>query len=312
MEMSLHPVHIINDRGKIQPTAFIPFCSFGGNMDIMGQKVEGFSMPVCRAFKPSLFRGKKCYALDINEKLSSQNIKLSSSSSHGLTFLVDNNLERHFGSVNSKETDFLTNFRSFGKAGQEGQEFTIYLDTLEPFELHGGGELAMTDIQEIKGTSAYYDYAEKQQLCQNADTMLNCSAREFTKDLLEECQCIPFELLQLLKSKDVNMCTPIQRSCYLNLLKNHSFCSDLLKRCTGFYTDIRVTQYNGNSVLSKTSREAKSMIHDYEKHKGSMMANFHGTIVHPNGLIVSDKPAIRGCRFLLFSNFSPKLDFSYC
>ena len=113
MEMSVHPVHIINERGKIQPTAFIPFCSFGGNMDIIGQKAEGFSMPVCMAFKPSLFRGKKCYFLDINEKLSSQNIKLSSSSSHGLTFLVDNNLERHFGSVDSKEMKFLINFKSF-------------------------------------------------------------------------------------------------------------------------------------------------------------------------------------------------------
>ena len=40
--MSNHPVHIIDEDEELSPTALIPFCTFGGNMSVMGAKIDQF------------------------------------------------------------------------------------------------------------------------------------------------------------------------------------------------------------------------------------------------------------------------------
>ena len=37
-----HPVHFVTDDGKLSPSAFIPFCEFGGDDSIMGRKIGAF------------------------------------------------------------------------------------------------------------------------------------------------------------------------------------------------------------------------------------------------------------------------------
>ena len=91
--ISNHPVHIVDENGKIvSPTALIPFCEFGGNMSIMGVKLEGFQDPVCSSFRPKVFRNQLCYEVDPNEykkKLGGNN-----RDTIGLTFLVNFNEDR--------------------------------------------------------------------------------------------------------------------------------------------------------------------------------------------------------------------------
>ena len=41
-----HPVHIIDEEGNLSPSAFIPFCEFGGNMTAMGLNTELFDVRV--------------------------------------------------------------------------------------------------------------------------------------------------------------------------------------------------------------------------------------------------------------------------
>ena len=48
-----HPVHLINSaEGNLSTSAFIPFCAFAGDMALVGQSVDGFSLPVCNIFHP--------------------------------------------------------------------------------------------------------------------------------------------------------------------------------------------------------------------------------------------------------------------
>ena len=56
-EVINHPVHIINHQGRLSPSAFIPFCAFGGEMDRMGEKIPQFSFPVCSAFTQHIGMG---------------------------------------------------------------------------------------------------------------------------------------------------------------------------------------------------------------------------------------------------------------
>ena len=65
--MTNHPVHIIDQEGKLSPTALIPFCEFNGNMSVMGVKIDQFDVPVCNSFRPKILRDQLCYTVDPNE-----------------------------------------------------------------------------------------------------------------------------------------------------------------------------------------------------------------------------------------------------
>ena len=87
--ISNHPVHIVDDKNLSSPSAFIPFCSFGGNIAIMGTKIPSFRNPVCNKFKPTLLEGRLCYQVDVNEFMNQVDSKKLRT--HGLIFLMDYN-----------------------------------------------------------------------------------------------------------------------------------------------------------------------------------------------------------------------------
>ena len=45
----------------------IPFCEFGGNMSVMGVKIDQFDDPVCNSFRPKIVMDQLCYQVDPNE-----------------------------------------------------------------------------------------------------------------------------------------------------------------------------------------------------------------------------------------------------
>ena len=59
-----HPVHIEDKDGNLSPTALIPFCEFGGNMSVMGVKIDLFDVPVCNSFRPKIVQDQLCYTVD--------------------------------------------------------------------------------------------------------------------------------------------------------------------------------------------------------------------------------------------------------
>ena len=50
-----HPVHFIGRANQDSPSAFIPFCDFGGDMSAMGTKVDQFDVPVCNSFQGKIY-----------------------------------------------------------------------------------------------------------------------------------------------------------------------------------------------------------------------------------------------------------------
>ena len=69
-----HPPHIIERNGSLSPTAFIPFCSFGGDMETLGAKTEKFEAPVCNSFKTHVRNDQLCYQIDLEDYKSATNI----------------------------------------------------------------------------------------------------------------------------------------------------------------------------------------------------------------------------------------------
>ena len=88
-----HPIHIINREKEMSPSAFIPFCEFGGDMSALGVKIGQFDVPVCNSFQAKIFHDQLCYEVDLNKfankiKINKKEMKI------GLTFLMDYNEDR--------------------------------------------------------------------------------------------------------------------------------------------------------------------------------------------------------------------------
>ena len=87
-----HPVHIINGNNQISPSAFIPFCSFGGNISSMGEIIDSFPVPVCNSFVPKVLHDEICYEVDLNRFRDNNNI--GNELRLGFNFYLDYNEDR--------------------------------------------------------------------------------------------------------------------------------------------------------------------------------------------------------------------------
>ena len=87
-ELINHPAHI-SDRNTV--SAFIPFCSFGFNVDLIGEKFSNFQVPVCSLFRKKIFSGQVCYEADLNQF--KNKIDWKRALKKGFSFIIDTNDE---------------------------------------------------------------------------------------------------------------------------------------------------------------------------------------------------------------------------
>lgn len=105
--VSYHPVHIEDDMGDLSPSAFIPFCSFGNDFEVMGKKIENFSYPVCKSFKAVIHKDKLCYEVNMDKfKIKG---KETEQLEKGLVLLLDYNDDKSMiGGATPYEMDDVT------------------------------------------------------------------------------------------------------------------------------------------------------------------------------------------------------------
>ena len=94
-------MHIIDNKGTLSPSAFIPFCSFGENMEIVGTQIEGFSDPICNSFVPNVHLNQLCYKIELERFRSNKDIK--NQLKDGLVMILDYNENRQFVREQKKE-----------------------------------------------------------------------------------------------------------------------------------------------------------------------------------------------------------------
>ena len=113
-----HPVHIKDEHGHITPSSFIPFCSIGSNMFLLGEEIEQFTHPVCTAFKPKMLEGQICYQLDLEEI--EKQVSFKKGDMNGLTFFMDYNEDKAINEQSKKGYD----------GSLPNDEAMIFVDTL--------------------------------------------------------------------------------------------------------------------------------------------------------------------------------------
>ena len=119
-----HPVHIVDEKGDLSPSALIPFCSFGWDMISLGTNHEDFPIPVCDKFRAKVKNNQVCYELDLEQLKNEENIEDQLKT--GLVLILDYNEDRQLKKTNelySKVTEnlFIQDDEIVAK---------IYLDTI--------------------------------------------------------------------------------------------------------------------------------------------------------------------------------------
>ena len=124
-----HPVHIVTKDNKISPTAFIPFCEFGGNMSAVGVTIDQFDIPVCNSFEGKIINDQLCYEVDLNRFSNKDNIIEELKT--GFAFIMDYNEDRQitFNQGSEKVIDKGLVSRIDG-AERDSQHAYVYLSTI--------------------------------------------------------------------------------------------------------------------------------------------------------------------------------------
>ena len=122
-----HPVHIMTHDKDLSPSAFIPFCEFGGNMSAVGVKIKQFAVPVCNSFQAKILNDQLCYEVDL-KKFSDRNsnrkkLKL------GFSFILDYNEDKQVTSYQENNSLELGLTNSFDES-EENNHAIVYLDTI--------------------------------------------------------------------------------------------------------------------------------------------------------------------------------------
>ena len=115
----------------MSPSSFIPFCEFGGNLNITGVEINQFQIPVCNHFKPTILAEKLCYTFDVdtlNDDRNGYSRKLALNK--GLVFLMDYNLERNVVKLNQSKTNTAKNMlNAFDETNLNKIAAKIYINT---------------------------------------------------------------------------------------------------------------------------------------------------------------------------------------
>ena len=74
VKLSNHPVHLVTKNGKKKsPSALIPLCDLGGNMSIVGTKID--ESHFCNCFEDKVLNDQLCYEVDLKRFSNRDNVK---------------------------------------------------------------------------------------------------------------------------------------------------------------------------------------------------------------------------------------------
>ena len=77
----------------------------------------------------------------------------------------------------------------------------IYIENLQPFTGYGAGKYKLNSVKKIVGTEDFYDYGVKNNICQTKETLSECKMKSFPKQVLKQCECIPYEFADIMDAE---------------------------------------------------------------------------------------------------------------
>ena len=169
-------------------SGFIPFCAFKTDLNLSRttHNLQGISFPICSSFLPTILEGQLCYKLKLDQKS-------GQGKGNELMLLLDYNEDRSLQTSSSqdKSTKFSKETLNFATAvaSVQGVSAKIHINTLSPHIGFGGGVYTMTDVKRMTAKSDFLLMPLKERNCE-VEMYQDCRTRK----LLEECNCVPWEV----------------------------------------------------------------------------------------------------------------------
>jgi len=171
-DVSFHPPHLEDSKGRLLPKALVPLCSYQGIM--IGKNLENFTY--CDKFMPIHLDGQLCYSLNISQVISSKpKVRVENS----LAIVLDQP-------------------SGFWLSGQEKSVATIHLDRIGGYSSKRPGKYYMSNLKKMTGTDAFMALSNSEKECQ-LDSYNDCKTESILSELENVCKCIPLELANFKK-----------------------------------------------------------------------------------------------------------------
>ena len=230
--LSLHPVHLTSDEeGNLPPSALIPFCSYQGDTNLLGQeRPELDNLTICDKFEETILEGQLCYSLDI-AKLGEKRTK--SGRTYGLFLLLD-------------PYPYQLNTTDRGSDAEE-HSVKIFIHTLAQYATFGPGSYGMSTLKRMTGTKSFEQLPDHQKKC-FVHNREDCQTQKYLEHVQKACNCSPWTLQTQIGKNQVkprpkmvpslqvsNFCGPEKESCVSKQTLKDKNC---LVPCTGLHADI--------------------------------------------------------------------------
>ena len=183
-------------------------------MELFGEELPNFQIPVCRLFRKKIVNGQICYEADLNQYR--DRVKWKEALSSGLNLIIDTNDEydvkniipkipgkkkigRSFNSYKHKKKDksLIVMLKTISKNIEcEMSSYLILIIFTDPVPiiLDGEGHYALTDIKDIRVTEDFVGLGEKITKCQTKEFRTDCVSRKHREQVLQSCKCSPVNM----------------------------------------------------------------------------------------------------------------------
>ena len=181
-----HPAHYTMSTWS---SAFIPFCAFKADLNFSENSLDllGITYPLCSSFLPTILEGQLCHKLTLS-------LQSGQGRENSLMLLLDYNVERSLQTLSQIKSSSalpskkIINYDSNTRSDRI-KSAKVHINTLSPYNGFGEGAFFITVVKRMRSTEDFLNMPSEDRKC-SVETYEDCRTRR----LLEECNCIPWEL----------------------------------------------------------------------------------------------------------------------
>ena len=193
-ELSLHPVHLSPDKdGLLPPSALVPFCSYQGDVDLLGQRRSDMgNLTVCDKFKPIILEGQLCYSIEVADFVKSKtNPTQWDNNNDGLLLLLD-------------PKPYPLTPSDIGAQRKKQDSSKVYIHTLAQHTAYGPGSYGMHALKSLISTDNFLQLPDGEKKCR-VHNQEECRAEKFLDQVISNCSCVPWPLASGTTDKKVSL-----------------------------------------------------------------------------------------------------------
>ena len=159
---------------------------------MIGSKVPNMTFPVCDIFEPTVYEGRQCYQVNIEQI---QGHKVSKGKKNGLMLLIDVNAERSYNINTSNEAEGADLYEVYIGEDQitDKNLARIHIGTLVPHIEEGPGDYVLASLKQMTGTEGFLGWPKEKRECA-LEKYESYQKKQFLNQI-SKCGCSPFQLM---------------------------------------------------------------------------------------------------------------------